>query len=175
MREGTGNTFIFTLAIVFTLIFSGFLILAIHYNRAYKMKNEITSMIERYEGLTGDDELNNRGSIGIINDYLRNNGYTAKGNCETGEYGVDDLNDTIPDASIPNLIIDPDKQYYYCIQYIPDKLNCKGYFRVTVFFDFSLPIFGNISKFKVKGQTNEMFPVYIGGNNQVLSREACRR
>lgn len=172
MREATGSTFIFTLAITFTLIFSGFLVLAIHYNRAYKIKNEVTSMIERYEGLTGTDELNNLGSIGIINKYLLNNGYNAMGNCEDGEYGISDLNQDVINDSISKLVTNTEDQYYYCIKYIPDKKNCKGYFRVTVFFDFNLPVFGKISKFSVKGQTNEMYPVYIG-NTKVIGKDVC--
>ena len=52
MRESVGSTWLFGIVLAFTLIFSGFLVLALSYSKAYKLKNEVTSMIEKYEGLT---------------------------------------------------------------------------------------------------------------------------
>lgn len=176
MREATGSTFVYGLAISFTLIFAGFLVLAIQYNRAYKMKNEVTSMLERYEGITGKDSAldNNEGSINLINRYLKANGYTTMGNCEEGEFGIKDLDAVVDNSSLSTISnTNTSERYYYCIKYLPDKYNCKGYFRVTIFFDFNLPVFGNISRFNIKGQTNEIYPVYLG-ENQILSKTALK-
>ena len=49
MRETIGNTFIIKLVIVFTLLFSAFLALAISYNKVFRMKNEVLSIIEKYD------------------------------------------------------------------------------------------------------------------------------
>ena len=60
MRESVGSTYIFGLAISFTLIFSGFLVLAINYNRAYKIKNEVINNNLKYVastiGVSSNDE-----------------------------------------------------------------------------------------------------------------------
>lgn len=166
MRDAVGSTFVFGLVITFTLIFAGFLVLALNYNRAYKLKNEITSMIERYEGITTDDALTSQGSIVTINTYLKNNGYKARGECEkttpsSKVYGVDDLSSIVYEEAQDN------KKYLYCFELKKDSTNCKGYFRVTVFFDFNLPILGQLGKFHVSGQTNEMTPVYLGSTKVI--------
>ena len=56
MRETIGNTFIIKLVIVFTLLFSAFLALAISYNKVFRMKNEVLSIIEKYEGINEKEE-----------------------------------------------------------------------------------------------------------------------
>jgi len=161
MRDAVGSTWIFSLVITFTLIFSGFLVLALSYSKAYKVKNEITSMIEKYEGITLDDALNNKGSLAIINQYLYNAGYKAKGHCEVGMYGVDDLesNTIIMITSSNN-----DKEYYYCIDTSSKSASCSTIFTITVFYDFNLPFFGQIKQYSITGQTNEIYKAYFLGN-----------
>lgn len=178
MRESIGSTFVFGLVICFTLIFSGFLVLALNYSRAYKIKNEITSIIERYEGITSKsiigkeqnhDKEDTGGSISIINNYLKNNNYKATGLCQPNghTYGVKDL-------EVPSFEeAQKGQKYYYCLEYKPDYSHCSGMFKVTVFFDFNLPIIGHLQQFKVSGQTNEMFPVYINSVNQT-DDEHCK-
>ena len=41
MRESVGSTWIFLIAITFTIIFAGFLVMALSYSRTYKEKNEL--------------------------------------------------------------------------------------------------------------------------------------
>ena len=138
MRESIGSTWLFMLIITFTLIFSGFLVLTLSYSKVYKMKNEITTMIEKYEGLSAD-------SVQIINDYLSNSNYRTKGRCNVGAYASNDL------TSIE--IVDNEKtDYYYCIE---SRVNRQGktIFTVTLFYDFNLPIFGQLTKYQIKGET----------------------
>ena len=79
MRESVGSTWIFLIAITFTIIFAGFLVMALSYSRTYKEKNELTSIIEKYEGLTTKTihHKNIDGSINVMNTYLRNNNYNT--------------------------------------------------------------------------------------------------
>lgn len=138
MRESIGNTWIFMLVISFTLIFAGFLVLVLSYSKIYKMKNELTSILEKYEGLTSKSEK-------IINEYLDNSNYRVMGKCENGSYASDDLLST-------NIVDDETKSYYYCIS---TRINKRGntVFIITMFYDFNLPIFGKLTKFSVKGET----------------------
>jgi hypothetical protein len=147
MRETIGSTWIFMLIISFTLIFAGFLVLALSYSKVYKMKNELTSIIEKYEGLTPESEQ-------IINDYLTNSNYRTTGYCKVGSYASDTLM-TI------SKVTDDKKQYYYCID---TRLNKQGktVFTVTMFYDFNLPIFGQLMKYNIKGET-------YGIKNSVIS------
>lgn len=160
MRDAVGSTWIFGLVISFTLIFSAFLVLALTYAKAYKMKNEMTSIIEKYEGITTSDSLNGLGSLKIINQYLVNNNYTATGHCEDGEYGAEDL-----DYNSPSLkaVTDTERnqKFHYCIDVSTDKKNCTTIYRITVFYNFTLPVLGNIRQFSISGQTNEIKNSYF--------------
>ena len=58
------------LTIIFMLIFVAFLSLSLNYTKAFKIKNEIITTIEKYEGLTSSESKTSPGSIKIINNYL---------------------------------------------------------------------------------------------------------
>lgn len=151
MRESTGSTFIFGLVIAFTLIFAGFLVLALSYSKAFKLKNEVTSMIEKYEGITIKDKRYNMGSVEIINNYLTASGYRTKGHCEEGEFGSLSLEDHTLVETIQ------DEEYYYCIKIKTNNDTCKSLFTVTIFYDFNLPVFGQLREYSIAGQTNEIY------------------
>ncbi len=167
MRESVGSTWIFLIAITFTIIFAGFLVMALSYSRTYKEKNELTSIIEKYEGLTTKTTYgkNIDGSINVMNTYLRNNNYNRKGFCQKVD-SVYEATDTVNkmygfDIDGTPEIAQDDKRYDYCVLAMTNNETCNTIFRVTVFFDFNLPIFGDLVKFRVSGQTNEIMDAYI--------------
>ncbi len=146
MRESIGSTWILQLVIVFMLIFVAFLALSINYTKAFKIKNELISIIEKYEGATTDEQ----GSISIINNYLVYQGYHTMSSCEEGSYGVKNLNSTSIDEAQAGT------KYYYCIRKMdtsnysfPDR----AYYEVEVFFQFNLPVVGDIFTFRAGGKT----------------------
>lgn len=161
MRESVGSTWIFSLVLAFTLIFAAFLVLSLTYSKAYKIKNEMTSIIQKYEGLTNTDALNKKGSITIINQYLANNNYTAKGTCEENDYAVDDLSS---DSVVK--VTDTSQKYFYCIHVdsYTQYSKCRTLFRIKVFYNFNLPVLGDLKQFSITGQTNEMAKAYINGS-----------
>ena len=63
MRESIGGTWLIGLVITFMLLFVAYLTVMINYSTAFKNKNEVVSIIEKYEGLSSGDTS----SIGIIN------------------------------------------------------------------------------------------------------------
>ena len=146
MRQAIGSTWIMQLVIIFMLIFVAFLALTINYTKAFKMKNELITFIEKNEGVSERED----GTLDLINNYLSYNNYTVGGVCPEGSYGINDLQD-------PVLLEAQDgERYYYCIQKIPSAgpstMNRTRY-RVTIFFHFSLPIIGDIFTFSVDGET----------------------
>lgn len=167
MRESVGSTWIFLIAITFTIIFAGFLVVALSYSRTYKEKNELTSIIEKYEGLTTKTTYgkNIDGSINVMNTYLRNNNYNRKGFCQKVD-SVYEATDTVNkmygfDIDGTPEIAQDNKKYDYCVLAMTNNETCNTIFRVTVFFDFNLPIFGDLVKFRVSGQTNDIMEAYI--------------
>jgi len=146
MKQAVGTTTVFKLVLAFTLLFSAFLAVAITYNKAYKLKNETISILEKYEGV-------NKKSLKIINNYLHNSGYNTRGSCDVGEYGVKDLNKEAYELAKNN------ERYYYCINYYCTTRSCKVngnediFYKVKLFFDFNLPFFGELTTFKITGDT----------------------
>ena len=146
MRQAIGSTWILQLVIIFMLIFVAFLALTINYTKAFQVKNDITTMIEKYEGVSNGEN----GSISIINNYLNYNNYSVMGKCDEGDYGSDNLKS-------PTLKeVNKDKKYYYCVRKIDDStatLTNRAKYRIRIFFHFSLPVLGDLVTFSVEGTT----------------------
>lgn len=161
MRDAVGSTWIFSLVLGFTLIFAAFLVLALSYSKAYKLKNEMGSMIERYEGITyTDSSINSKGSLTVINQYLQNSGYNTMGSCPVGSYGSNDLTST---TLTPVTNTNAGQDFYYCIAKNTTNAGskCSTIFEVTVFFRFNLPLLGELQEFRITGQTNEVIGAYF--------------
>ena len=106
MRQAIGSTWIMQLVIIFMLIFVAFLALTINYTKAFKIKNELVTMIEKYEGLS----VGKNGSVALINNYLKYNNYTIKSTCEEGEWGAKSLDSEVLEYS------ESKEKYYYCVK-----------------------------------------------------------
>ena len=151
MRDSMAGTWLMSMIITFTIIFTGYITMTIVYSRAFKVKNEMLTMIEKNQGL-------NPSSKALINNYLISNGVTATGGCggfegATAAYGAVDINGS---GRMDN---SPGGGYYYCVakfssnnSYFPSR----SYYKVRLFFNFNLPVFGHIFTFDVDGQTAEM-------------------
>ncbi len=151
MREGIGGIWLTQLVILFILIFVAFLALSLNYTKAFKVKNELLTIIEKREGMTSGDN----GSIGIINNYLKSNAYFVTHGCPENSYGVRDLN-----SQALTLVTKNDKsEYYYCVTKVHSPIsNNKNnyYYKVNIFFYFNLPVLGDIFKFDVNGSTKNI-------------------
>ncbi len=150
MRQAIGTTWIMQLVIIFMLIFVAFLALTINYTKAFKIKNELVTIIEKYEGLNYGTS-NQSGSIDLINNYLQYNGYTVKGSCDEGSYGATSLGE---DAILSNAV--KGQKYYYCVEEVSTKgasTPNRARYKIKIFFKFSLPILGDLVTFNIDGTT----------------------
>ena len=161
MREQIAGTWLTQLIIIFMLIFVAFLALSLNYTKAFKVKNELLTIIEKREGLTTGSD----GSIAIINNYLKANNYGVTKSCEEGSYGVSNLNNDTAEYVTSNA-----KKYFYCVSKIksPSSNNQgKVYYRVNIFFYFNLPVLGDIFKFDVNGSSGDV----ITPADQLIAKE----
>lgn len=162
MREAIGGTWITQLVIGFMLIFVAFLALSLNYTKAFKIKNELLTIIEKREGIT----TGTGGTIDIINNYLKSNNYHVIKSCEVNSYGVTSL-----DSNAIELVTNSSKKYYYCISKIKSPSNSnKGevFYKVNVFFYFNLPVIGDIFKFDVNGSTGN---IVVPADNLIAKEE----
>jgi len=143
MKNAVTTSEIFKYILLFTFLFAAFLALAITYNRVFKLKNEKISIFEKYEGVSVT-------SLTIINNYLKNNGYSTEGQCVQGEYGLSDLNSTNYEK-----VTDTKKKYLYCLsdEVVRNENNDRIYYNVKLFFKFNLPFIGELFTFKISGET----------------------
>ena len=169
MRESIGGTWVTQLVIVFMLLFVAFLTLSINYSKAYRVKNQTISIIEKRQGI-------NSTTIRYINSYLRSSGYNTKGYCGKdvkNVYGIDSLDDK-------DITLTPAKKnvkYYYCIYKIDNKSNNfkrKANYGVILFFKFNLPVIGDITTFSVDGETKDIiYPNEWEGSCDSKARIKC--
>ena len=145
MKATISLTTLFKAMIAFILLFAAFLTLAITYNKAFRLKNEALSIIEKYEGVT-------RKSLKIVNNYLSNSRYSTKNSCKMGEYGATSLTE----LKLVQVSNESDRNYYYCLTENVDSKNKKISYKVKVFFKFNLPFFGDLMTFPISGESKDI-------------------
>lgn len=70
MKDAIGSYFNLTLLFVFVLLVTGFIALSINYTKAYRVKNNVLTYLEKYEGNTSNEEM-----LETINSYIKSVGY----------------------------------------------------------------------------------------------------
>lgn len=74
MKEAIGQVFSLEFIIVFILVLNGYLAFNVNYTKAFRVKNEIRSIIQKNEGLTSDAMDDISEYMTKVN-YTQNNGY----------------------------------------------------------------------------------------------------
>lgn len=154
MRQTIGATWVFQLALIFTLIFAAYLALTINYSKSFRVKNEVLSIIEKSQGFTDD-------GLKLVNNYLVSSAYRTTGKCSFSDagivYGVKSLDYEASTGVVERA--EPNREYYYCFTKIANYhsyFKNRGYYRIKLFFKFDLPVIGDIYTFDVDGQTSEI-------------------
>ena len=138
MKEAIGNSFLVTLSIVFLFLIMSLLVSSLAYSKAYKAKNKIVSVIEKYNEYDEDAEAE-------INLDLFKMGYkTSTGNRNCKEYdGKTLLHNT--DAGT----------YDYCVY---EVLSDRGkYYHVVTYMHFDLPVVEQYFTLEVKGDSRTIY------------------
>ncbi len=138
MRQATGSTWTFGLVLTFILIFAAFLLLTLDYSSVFKVHAETINILEKYEGLTNTSKE-------IIDQYLLNNNYEIIRNCPDDYYAVVINENNVVEGG----------QGHYCIKKT-ELGNDKMYFDLIVFYNFKLPVFGDLLTFNITGETKEI-------------------
>ena len=101
MRDAFGGAFMIKLMLIFLVIYVCFIAVALNYAKAFKAKNGIIDLIERYEGYENCQDL--------VNSYLSNIRYYVKSQSgDNAEYSKNNGNMTCYDLG-------------YCIESFDDE------------------------------------------------------
>ena len=153
MREPISGAWLIQIVVAFVLLFSGYLALSVNYSRSFKMKNDIVSMIENNQGISGvHDPIFNS-----IRDHMNSVGFRAFGRCPVGNgwHGL-------PAAGPPVAVNVANNTFLLCIQAIDvvpaddPQLQQRTYFRIKTFFNLDLPLFNMIFNLNIDGDTRQL-------------------
>lgn len=150
MREAIGGTWLFGLVITFIVFFASFLAVSINYAKAFDIKNNVVDLISKYEG-------NNSCARQKIGEYLKNVGYLVPGECpKAGENGNPY---EYVGYNLDGTKVTSGKAYYCVSNNSVDSTTVidKKFYRVIIFFRIDLPMVGDITTFKIKGETESIY------------------
>lgn len=165
MKESIAQAFILNLILFFFVVLVLLLFGSINYSKAYKVKNRIITIIEKY----GDY---NSAAKTEIEENLANAGYTVAN--QQNIHKCQNLLASKGEKSGATLVYpteeeDNYKHYHYCIfRYDGDKKPGKDggtvskesnsrYYQVVAYMKFDIPIFGGFLEFPVRGETKVMY------------------
>jgi len=155
LKEAVGGISLFTIVIVFVVLFTGYISLSINYSKAYNVKNEIINIIRNQGGVcTANvaDGSNNCYNFGEqITDYFRETNYRSYGNCKEGFVGFTRTGE----------IAGTKDRAAFCVKGIPANTNSELpnalYYQVQVFWQLDLPIFSGLFNFSLSGETARVY------------------
>lgn len=151
MKESIGGVSLFTIVIVFIVLFTGYISLSINYSKAYNVKNELIIIIKNQGGVCVDSTDPNsicKNFPDLITSFFNETNYRGKGNCGEGYVGFSRNGDLISDG----------RGAAFCVKGVnvsESSLNLpkSTYYEIRVFWQLDLPIFSSIFNFAVKGET----------------------
>lgn len=174
MRDAIAGAWLYSLILIFMVILVAFISISLNYNKTYKLKTTVVNLIEENQGV-------NPQTVASIGKFLNANGYNSKNVCKEVVRDKNDANKEIKYVGISQNAGEAQAVFYstkdatdvpqqhVCITREDFKgcTDCGGaisgtsyidhYYNVYMFFNFSLPIFGNIFIFKVIGSTNSIY------------------
>lgn len=146
MKESISNFWLLSIVLIFILIFAAYLTVTLNYSKAFKIKNEVLSIIEKRNGITDDQVVKGvqskmgAGTVmvpnsaqGTINAFLRASGYGTKGSCNGLEgkwYGVKELvYAKNPTNNVGYKIeeVKSTEKYYYCFSKKLRRSGCTNF------------------------------------------------
>lgn len=151
MRSAVGNSLLLNLVIVFVGIVILFFVGIISYSKAYRVKNRIVEIIEKYEDYPGTNIGSGPEVSTEINESLKKMGYSVVRSTNCNDQRVRNHIINITGNTYKNLNTE---NYNYCVYEIGNKLSRGGkYYIVVTFVHFDFPVIGNLINIPVYGET----------------------
>ncbi len=151
MRESIGGAALFTIVIIFILLFAGYISFSINYSKAYNIKNEVINIIKNQGGIcTGPGICANFSNQ--ITDYFKDSNYRSTGNCDDDWVGF--FNDG-------RYLGNNAKNAAFCVHAVKaasaSELPNALYYQVKVFYTLGLPIIELVADFSITGETPRIY------------------
>ncbi len=144
MKEAVGNAGVVSIAITIIGIIIIIFVSSLNYTKAFKVKNRIVDIIERYND--GYARGNRNKIDSEIASTLRELGYR-----------VDTRNKGCSEKEGANLVYNSSGNYRYCIY--ENESNRGKYYTVVAFMYLDLPVINELLEFPVSGETKVFYHV----------------
>ena len=144
MRESLGGAMLLNLVVIFAGLVIVFFVSILSYSKAYRVKNRIIEVIEKYE------KYDNNTQKEIMSD-LKNAGYSASNPTKCDSIR-ENLIETKYDNKKLSLVNLNNSGYNYCVFESTNSEN-GNYYVVVTFVHFEFPIIGDVLTFPVYGET----------------------
>lgn len=149
MNESINTSFLVMMVAILITIISVLMIAFFSYSRAYKTKNKMVDIIEKYNGYTNEAKKE-------IEQYLKDVGYNVRRT----------------ESSCPKYngktSIDHSSSYAYCVYKFSTKKKDSStgkeyssgyYYTVHIFVNINLPLINDFVELKVKGQSRTIYDI----------------
>lgn len=149
MRSSIGTALLSNIIIVFLVVMITFLVGALSYTKAYRIKNNVINLIEREKGFNATK----------VDEMLSEIGYRVVDN--TG-VTCEDVRSGAKGPYEPGYLVSGNtmKKYRYCVyRYTfpqPDGTNAYVY-SVTTYMYFDIPLIGSMLEFPIRGETKTLY------------------
>ncbi len=158
MRDSMGSAWVFGICLTFIILFTAYLSITLNYAKAFRVKNNVISMIEEYGG---HDDKQGKLSEKIEN-YIVNQGLSSYGRCED-RISTDFEHDWEFVEGFNNVGDVPQDQYNLCVYRsqspspVDDGPKLQYMYRVVTFFKFDIPVVRYYSSFQVSGESRYIY------------------
>ncbi len=156
MKESIGVLSLTNIVIVFILLFTGYLCISLNQSKAYNVKNQIVSIIQKNNGI-------NDQTITDIQNYMSEVGYRSTGKCdaidedESSLIAIDQYGQT---GNNKGMICITRHDIYKKLWRDEDhtrQIPKTVYYEVKVFFALDMPVVNTVFNFNLKGSTRMIY------------------
>lgn len=158
MKESYGGTWLFQIVIFFILVFTGYLCLSINHSRAFNIKDDIVTIVERYGNIEHLNTTSRASFEEEITELFEKEGYHINGQCDSGWVGYNNLGQKQSMSSSNSAfclrqIIANSSGTGNCTSTTGSNQKCSYYYQIETFYQLDIPIFNSVFNLKVKGDT----------------------
>lgn len=138
MKEAIGNGWLISIIIVFLFLIMGLLITSLSYSKAYKVKDKIVNVIEKYNGFTSTAQAEVDADLSKMG-YRLNKGYTS-----------------CPQKDGAELLHNGERgTYHYCVYKYSSE---RGYYyKVVAYMHYDIPLIGDNFAVPVSGESRTIY------------------
>lgn len=159
MREAVGGSLLLNLVVIFAGIVIIFFVGILSYSKAYRVKNRIVEIIEKYGTYVKLDQNSNNLVTEELNPDLNAAGYNVSNPTKCDSIRTRLVNEKYGESLSQNL--NTNYGYNYCVFEVQKSVNDTGkYYVVVTFIHFDVPLIGDVLTFPVYGETQLLGKTY---------------